>query len=727
MINKNKKKDKQTKTDQLKSVLFPIIGSIVIILSAVTACIKVNEIATESCMNILESTTEQLARDINICFENAGTSMEVVAKMLSNYITINEETCQKYMNHLKRGKLIANYSVLLPNNANIYNEDTDIPYHTKYDFNFDDWKDKEATLSDKFLLNNGEYAVALNRQIVKDGEIVGILLGYIRLDELSDIFSVNVYDGNSEQYLSDGRNGDILMDTWHNELGNVYDLNLLKRPTKGSTTFVQMEQDAEKEKPGFVIFTSETTGEDFYTYYSPVGIYKLNCQITVPDRIVFENAIKINKILWIVTAIQVLLTCLYIIYAFRKIKNIKMQDKKDLIQTQAINKIQKRLLNVYKNPELFSEALELVAEVVGAENNGVCKLIVLDNGIITDMHAWPRYAEKNDDYLYGTYMPEEFSDIYNVLKSGNSAKYTHDDIMNLCKNKQIDVVGSKFVDNVVISPISNMDNSVVGFIYVTNSPDLDYTAEILERIARTLLIALNNYKSYLVMQNMGEFDSLTGLKNRNAFNRDIVLFQTEAKAAVDTFFSVYIDANDIHEINNKISHSYGDKMLRAIGKKIIEIFGNDYSYRVGGDEFIIFVQNTNIHEITEKTNKMREDLLNDDCHISVGIAVGNEANSIDELNIISETRMYEDKEQYYKSEENERRKRNIDDKLARIVNDKENQDAFLKVIQSHYLGVYLVNLDTDNTRCIFKPEYFEFILKKHNYKHHIHSIVLSIH
>ena len=111
----------------------------------------------------------------------------------------------------------------------------------------------------------------------------------------------------------------------------------------------------------------------------------------------------------------------------------------------------------------------------------------------------------------------------------------------------------------------------------------------------------------------------------------------------------------------------------------------------------------------------REDLLNDDCHISVGIAVGNEANSIDELNIISETRMYEDKEQYYKSEENERRKRNIDDKLARIVNDKENQDAFLKVIQSHYLGVYLVNLDTDNTRCIFKPEYFEFILKKHNY------------
>lgn len=115
-------------------------------------------------------------------------------------------------------------------------------------------------------------------------------------------------------------------------------------------------------------------------------------------------------------------------------------------------------------------------------------------------------------------------------------------------------------------------------------------------------------------------------------------------------------------------------------------------------------------------NAMKQELGENDYHISVGMAMRKENQTVHELSESVEKLMYKDKENFYKQSKNDRRRRNMDKKLENILLDKRDQDNFLSVISSYFLGAYMVNLDTDQTRAIYKPEYFDRMLIKHDYK-----------
>lgn len=711
MTFKNKNIIEEIKFYQWKENLIPLIGCFFIVLTTIVACVWVNKIAVQACTEILENTTRQLARDVHIYFEKADRNMEIVEKMLSEHEIIDGKTVKRHLDTLKRGKLISHYSVLLPNGEHIYAESTNRALRVKNDFLFDDWKNEKATLSEKFLLNNGEYAAALSRPIVKDGKNFGVVFGYILLSDLPEIFSNSAYDGQCELYLVDGRSGDFLMDTWHPELGNMYDGHLLKRPTKGEKTFAQMKKDVEDEKSGFVIFESRTTGDIFYSAYAPVGVYKMSYQLTVPDTVVFGNASTVNKILVALASVQLLIVGAYIIFVFRKFDVIKKKNNKALMHAETINNIQRALFNAYKNPSLFDDALEIVSQIIRCDR---CIFVELNNEFITDVYSWPKFTENEVEYLRSVFVKDDRQDVFDALKAGNSIKYDHDQLMLLNKGELLAAISSKPVKNIVISPVLDSDNMPVGFLCAVNSLNLDTTINVLEGISGIFLIALYNYKAYCEMRNMGEFDGLTGLKNRNAFNRDVELLEIESKATGDAVSCIYIDANGLHEINNKLGHKFGDKMLQIVGGKVASVFGKDFSYRIGGDEFFAFAKNTDVNDLTAKVNQVKTDLLVGDYHISAGISSGNEAGSIAELIKISEERMYEDKEKYYRFENRDRRSQRVNEKVQKLLCDKRDQDVFLGTIQKHYMGVYFVNLDTDETRAIFKPDYFTPILQKYN-------------
>ena len=54
-------------------------------------------------------------------------------------------------------------------------------------------------------------------------------------------------------------------------------------------------------------------------------------------------------------------------------------------------------------------------------------------------------------------------------------------------------------------------------------------------------------------------------------------------------------------------------------------------------------------------------------------------------------------------------------KLEQILLDKKDSDAFLGIIASRFMGTYVVNMETDIARIIYKPVYFYNILEKNNY------------
>ena len=149
----------------------------------------------------------------------------------------------------------------------------------------------------------------------KDGQTTGILYGFVNLADFSDSISTIAYDGNVQIYVADGETGDFLVDTWHDELGNIYDADIWIRKVKPGYDFHEMKTAFAAGKSGHIAFWSNTAGEYFYSCYMPVGIDRWMIQITVLESVAFAKAIQVRKVMILVAALE-LLTFPYILYGY---------------------------------------------------------------------------------------------------------------------------------------------------------------------------------------------------------------------------------------------------------------------------------------------------------------------------------------------------------------------------------------------------------------------------
>lgn len=138
-------------------------------------------------------------------------------------------------------------------------------------------------------------------------------------------------------------------------------------------------------------------------------------------------------------------------------------------------------------------------------------------------------------------------------------------------------------------------------------------------------------------------DVLTGLQNRNRYEKMCRILRNKEKEIT----CIYIDANGLHDINNTKGHLAGDQMLRFIADTLKVAFGDEMLYRIGGDEFVIFLKEKNMLSINEKLSDVHETLNKNDYHASVGVCTGNEDMNLDDIIKTAEKLMYEDKKKYY--------------------------------------------------------------------------------
>jgi diguanylate cyclase (GGDEF) domain len=103
---------------------------------------------------------------------------------------------------------------------------------------------------------------------------------------------------------------------------------------------------------------------------------------------------------------------------------------------------------------------------------------------------------------------------------------------------------------------------------------------------RSLMMRIQRIWLKKKLEIMAEADSLTGLRNRNSFEQRLGSY---AEKAQRTVACVYIDANGLHKLNNTQGHAAGDAMLQYLAEQMVYRFGREDVYRIGGDEFMIFL------------------------------------------------------------------------------------------------------------------------------------------
>ena len=149
-------------------------------------------------------------------------------------------------------------------------------------------------------------------------------------------------------------------------------------------------------------------------------------------------------------------------------------------------------------------------------------------------------------------------------------------------------------------------------------------------------------------------DSLTGLRNTNSYWAWINDFDKEIENKEIDFGVLVFDINYLKETNDRYGHDVGNKLIVSAARVISDIFKRSPVFRIGGDEFLVILQNRDLDDVKELLKIFDEECLNksvdtDKEAIPVSIAKGfarydsgRDTNFIDVFNKADDA-MYENK------------------------------------------------------------------------------------
>lgn len=96
---------------------------------------------------------------------------------------------------------------------------------------------------------------------------------------------------------------------------------------------------------------------------------------------------------------------------------------------------------------------------------------------------------------------------------------------------------------------------------------------------------------YEIVSSLAYSDGLTSLGNRTAYLEQLDAY---SKSNLSELGIVFLDINDLKKVNDYKGHETGDKLIKEASVIIRDSFGKyGKSYRIGGDEFCVLLDNEN--------------------------------------------------------------------------------------------------------------------------------------
>lgn len=130
------------------------------------------------------------------------------------------------------------------------------------------------------------------------------------------------------------------------------------------------------------------------------------------------------------------------------------------------------------------------------------------------------------------------------------------------------------------------------YAYYNNKVPKAFKLRELEAIRHSMVDSfsrLENEKKELYL--MARTDSLSGLANRNSLNEYIQRVIPQMARKKEEFAFLFLDIDHFKTVNDSLGHNIGDELLQNIASIIKKTLRpSDFVARVGGDEFVIIIQ-----------------------------------------------------------------------------------------------------------------------------------------
>jgi diguanylate cyclase (GGDEF)-like protein len=123
-------------------------------------------------------------------------------------------------------------------------------------------------------------------------------------------------------------------------------------------------------------------------------------------------------------------------------------------------------------------------------------------------------------------------------------------------------------------------------------------------------------------------DTLTPLYNRRHFNDIIDRWIWRAHRYDGNYGLLFIDVNELKQINDTYGHGAGDAVLVAVAKALQSaIRRSDIAARISGDEFALLLENIETEELPDKAERIAKSISQllipyEDIKLKVTVSVG---------------------------------------------------------------------------------------------------------
>lgn len=204
-------------------------------------------------------------------------------------------------------------------------------------------------------------------------------------------------------------------------------------------------------------------------------------------------------------------------------------------------------------------------------------------------------------------------------------------------------------------PVEDGSGALRGVLAASGLPGRKDCVALLRSVGFSYAKLWDNARTYQEMRRQGTEDALTGLYNRNRYQQDLSRLAAEGRQEL---CCIFVDVNGLHELNNTQGHRAGDQMLQEVARQIRQSFGDRWSYRVGGDEFVVFAVDQDRQDLQRRCQAATEALKQKGYYISAGMAwTPAPAGDLGPLLEDAERRMYEAKRLFYQDPRFNRRAR----------------------------------------------------------------------
>lgn len=617
-----------------KPMVVTLVLMVCMIAGSVITTSWLNHRAEQSSFRRLCEETERLAQSIELFAQNDREELELLSAVIARYPDLTSQSLWDILDSYTAVGMMSRLELLLPGDIVLTRGGERLDASGQLSF------EQQAALGSHITdqetdLTSGEAILRHYVPVVRDGEIVAMLYGIVKLGSLPEKVWNNPYSGKASIYIIEGKTGDFLVDTWHNQPGNIWSLG--ERPMAPGYDHEQLKRGLIDGETGYVVFVSRTTGEYLYFYYQPMEINAWRIALSVPEDTVFASANAIRNVLNVFLVFEVLCFVLYFLWMLRYVRRETNEKQQQLDTIQSIYDVEKLLFNAHEQQENIVRALEQTAHMLSAQQ---VHFWMQGQSACGSCFTWPQHEQ---DDAQTDRLSEQNARIFAAFREGLPSIEAHD-----AKTlKEVLPEGDLgMIQSFLAVPVEEMDGSVCGILSAYNMPDTPAKLSLLKNVALSFNMFCHNRKTYHAMKEQGEKDVLTGLYNRNRYERDLPEYLHRYHTSLAC---LYLDVNGLHEMNNSKGHEAGDDMLKAVAQQLQDKFGSQGTYRIGGDEFLVLCVDTEEETVLRRMAEIEMSLEKEQFHVSAGCQWQRKVSSMEELVKAAEKKMYAAKQEYYQT------------------------------------------------------------------------------